>query len=100
MTDVYGMDDLSPASFDKLSEQFMNDEVMAHKYQFYQGVQGPKYLSFGHSHDWQEDIYCQTRNSVYFDEKDCLSQRDHQMIKDPVNTLLEYMCDPWYETVN
>jgi len=58
MTEVYGMADLSPASFDKLADSFLNDETQAHKYEFYSGVQGPKYLSFGHDHNWQEDIYC------------------------------------------
>ena len=32
MTEYYGMDDLSPASFDLLSERFLTDEVLAVKY--------------------------------------------------------------------
>jgi hypothetical protein len=32
LTEYYGMDDLSPASFDALSERFLNDEALAVKY--------------------------------------------------------------------
>lgn len=32
LTEYYGMPDLSPSSFDALSERFLNDEVLAVKY--------------------------------------------------------------------
>lgn len=33
LKEYYGMADLSPASFDELSERFLNDEALALKYQ-------------------------------------------------------------------
>jgi len=48
----------------------------------------------------RKQLYCETRNAVYFNTKDCMGEMRMDIVNDPLNTFLEFFADPWYTIVN
>lgn len=95
-TELYGIKDLSPASMDDLSTQFKTDEQLALKYQ-----KSKHNFSVNPddscNKDCRKQIYCQTRNSVYFEQKDCLGEEHIDFLSDFTNSLIETLGGTWYK---
>ena len=97
LTEYYGMADLSPASFDLLSERFLADETLAVKYLQTMNQMSPINVPPVCDETCRLGVYCQTRNSVYWDGKRCEGiENDKQWKADPMNALTETLMDPWY----
>lgn len=45
----------------------------------------------------RDNMYCSLVNTVYFEAKDCMALPRYDIINDPLNTLMEYLSDPWVE---
>lgn len=98
LTELFDMKDLSPTSFDSLSDQMLVDEDMATKFLNTQAQGGPE----GHVDSCDEtcrtQAYCLTRNAVYFDAKDCMGEKRMDLRNDAFYTFTEFFIDPWYST--
>jgi len=70
LTEYYGMSDLSPSSFDSLSNRFAVDSELALKYQTTKTQQG---ISKPDSCDkkCRDEVYCDTQSSTYEDSRVC-----------------------------
>lgn len=90
------MTDLSPSSFSKLSDRLLNDEQLAITYLNTQSNGGFETKVSSCDEVCRKQVYCETRNAVYFDIKDCLGEQRLDIVNDAMNTFLEFMGDPWY----
>lgn len=47
--------------------------------------------------DCRRKIYCQQRNTVYFETRDCLGLKRMDLINNPLDTVMQMLGNPWYE---
>ena len=66
-SELYEMKDLSPSSFDELSSTFLQDEAACIK--FLNTKTQNVFLHNSCDESCRKDLYCQTRNGIYFDYK-------------------------------
>lgn len=86
LTSYYGMQDLSPASFDLLSDRFRTEEDLALKYQKTKSQQGNK--GYNSCDDkCRLEVYCDTQTSSYDDSRICQGYPRVDIIGDPVHAI-------------
>jgi len=69
LSELYQMPDLSPSSFNDLSNRLKVDEALAQKFTGTENQQDA--LATSCDETCRLGLYCQTRNSNHFDQKDC-----------------------------
>lgn len=90
------MKDLSPKSFDWLSEQILTNEDVAVKYKQTWNMGSPFNFPPTCDADCRLQLYCQTQTSVYWDRKACMGVPEKSLKHDPGNYVTESIMDPWY----
>ncbi|CDW84712.1 saposin b domain-containing protein [Stylonychia lemnae] len=88
MTEFYGMKDLSPQSFDDLSNRILEDEKTALKYTRISTQDGPDPETHLEKCDQncRKELYCNTRSSTYYDSVECHGQKPNLL-----NRVLDYL---------
>jgi len=89
------MIDLSPTSFDKLSDQINNDETTAVEY-LNMRVQYSDRVTERCDDACRLKLSCAVRNSVYWEGKDCAGLPRIDYRNDPLMSFAERLADPWY----
>lgn len=70
LTSFYGMQDLSPASFDALSERMLEDEALSVKFINTKSQQGARLID-SCDDKCRLEVYCDTMSSTYTDSRVC-----------------------------
>jgi len=70
LTEYYNLPDLSPASFEALSQRFAVDAELSLKYQQTFGQHG-KRMPTTCDEDCMLEVSCQTSHSVYWETREC-----------------------------
>ena len=77
MGELYRMEDLSPGSFDKLTEQLYLDDNSAYIFERARNAFGPNpNLDSQCNDECREELFCQTRFSVHSDVRACLGKKE------------------------
>uniref|UniRef100_A0A7S3NWK0 Sphingomyelin phosphodiesterase n=1 Tax=Euplotes crassus TaxID=5936 RepID=A0A7S3NWK0_EUPCR len=96
LTEDFNMEDLSPASFLKVTEGFMNDEESARKYiqNFYSSAPGYNPPPSCNA-KCRRQHSCQTSNSVYSDTRKCMKWVDYTDVWLIASHLFDFMNGRW-----
>jgi len=100
LTELYGIEDLSPRSIEGLADKIKDSEEMAMRYYNMRSLGGEETHIDSCDEKCRMGIHCQVRNSVYFDEKDCKGEKRIDFVKDPINSLVETLGGTWYRELN
>jgi len=96
LTTHYEMEDLSPQSFDKLSNQMLEDPALAFKYQVTKTQKGAASFIFECDKECQIEIFCDTQTSTYLDSRECRGLKRIDAAEDPAYALTTAIMQPWY----
>lgn len=99
MRQLYMLPDLSPSSFDTLSEDFLTDLTRSLVFERAKNAFGPN-PSLGDTCDFQcrEALFCETRYSVHNDVRACLGKKENgSFFDDPLLKLASMTSGQWMQ---
>jgi len=91
------MPDLSPSSFDQLSERLLNDEAIAIKYHNTQDNGGGETHVDNCDETCRRALYCKQRNTVYAEAQDCMGKQHIDIENNFLDSFLSILANPWYK---
>ncbi len=94
-THEYNLEDLSPDSISKLSEQIKSDEQVAIQYECNKSrkVEGIKPVKC--DEECRLDKYCYVSTTEYFQKQTCKGRPEYDFKEDPGNALINFMVSNW-----
>lgn len=99
LTEYYNMTDLSPQSFDELATRILNEEEVAIKYHNTMDQHGGETFIDTCDYHCRKTLYCEQRNSVINDAKDCLGEPHLDFQREPLTAFLGALGNPWYRKI-
>ena len=95
--DLYDMPDLSPKSFDDLTERLCEDQRLAYVFERAKNAFGPN-LSLGSECDekCRDQLYCETSFAVHTDVRACLGKKEEgSLFDDPLLKIASMTFGTW-----
>eukprot|EP00344_Euplotes_crassus_P003509 CAMPEP_0197000176 /NCGR_PEP_ID=MMETSP1380-20130617/5180_1 /TAXON_ID=5936 /ORGANISM="Euplotes crassus, Strain CT5" /LENGTH=434 /DNA_ID=CAMNT_0042417371 /DNA_START=534 /DNA_END=1838 /DNA_ORIENTATION=+ len=100
LTEEYGLEDMSPASFLKLTNSFKEEVGQVTKYLWNQNGRAFEISKYDCSdNECMMKYYCMIRNIIYLESKDCLGKKRLDFIYDLEKSLYEWFFGPWVEKI-